>query len=91
MDSFDIMHHVLKLESSLEWINYTILEIIPSFAIDFEDKPSNLMLYEHYCSLMDYCPQGSIIFWLQLLKKYTLKGLYDLHLECYRLRGKFIY
>jgi hypothetical protein len=47
MDPFDIMHHVLKLKSSLEWINYTILEIIPRFAIDFEGKPSNLMLYEH--------------------------------------------
>jgi hypothetical protein len=36
MDSFDIMHHVLKLGSSLEWINYTILEIVLRFAIDFE-------------------------------------------------------
>jgi hypothetical protein len=28
MDSSDIMHHVLKLKFSLEWINYTIMEIV---------------------------------------------------------------
>jgi hypothetical protein len=36
MDSFYIMHHILKLESNLEWTNYIILEIVSRFAIDFE-------------------------------------------------------